>query len=211
MQYIPPLIFSACGLVDPAITAILSWAIGVESLPTLVTWIGGFTVMTGVGVISLGDHYRTEEEHKQAAAATADTGSARSAQGHVVDGSEIDSDVSSKSSGSESGSNGSDKSSGITMSVLHSGRRFVDSTRTSDGPKYSILGTDDEEDGEFDRDIEQGSSKSDSNSVFDNDAGLSDSTSDVNLTDEEQKMLQFIRSKTSKQQDHGHQKGFAEV
>ncbi len=58
MQYIPPLIFSSLGLVDPAVTAVLSWLVGVESLPSLVTWLGGFTVMAGVGVITIGEHLR---------------------------------------------------------------------------------------------------------------------------------------------------------
>lgn len=64
MQYIPPLIFSSLGLVDPAVTAILSWAIGVESLPSMFSWIGGFVVMAGVGIISYGEHVRTHNEDK---------------------------------------------------------------------------------------------------------------------------------------------------
>ncbi len=62
MQYIPPLVFSAIGLVDPAITALLSWMIGVEGLPSLYSWAGGAVVMTGVGIISYGEHERSKKE-----------------------------------------------------------------------------------------------------------------------------------------------------
>lgn len=58
MQYIAPLIFSALALIDPAVTAILSWAIGVEHLPSLYSWIGGAVVMAGVGLISYGEYER---------------------------------------------------------------------------------------------------------------------------------------------------------
>jgi drug/metabolite transporter (DMT)-like permease len=58
MQYIAPLIFSALALVDPAVTAILSWMIGVEDLPSLFSWLGGAVVMMGVGLISYGEYAR---------------------------------------------------------------------------------------------------------------------------------------------------------
>jgi drug/metabolite transporter (DMT)-like permease len=49
-------VFSALSLVDPALTAIISWMIGVESLPTVFSWIGGAIVMSGVGLISFADN-----------------------------------------------------------------------------------------------------------------------------------------------------------
>jgi hypothetical protein len=60
MQHISPLVFSSLALVDPAVTAILSWGIGVESLPALSSWIGGGIVVAGVGVISYGEQKRVE-------------------------------------------------------------------------------------------------------------------------------------------------------
>lgn len=56
MQYLPPLVFSSISLLDPALTAIISWIAGVESLPTLYSWFGGATVMLGVAIISIGEH-----------------------------------------------------------------------------------------------------------------------------------------------------------
>jgi threonine/homoserine efflux transporter RhtA len=47
MQHISPMVFSAMTLIDPAITAVLSWLIGVEKLPSLLTWLGGVVVMAG--------------------------------------------------------------------------------------------------------------------------------------------------------------------
>ncbi len=60
MQYIPPLVFSAVSLVDPAVTALLSWGFGIESLPSLFSWLGGATVIAGVAAISYGERLRTQ-------------------------------------------------------------------------------------------------------------------------------------------------------
>ncbi len=65
MQYIAPLIFSALALIDPAVTAILSWAIGVEHLPSIYSWIGGVVVMAGVGAISYGEYTRSENHDQE--------------------------------------------------------------------------------------------------------------------------------------------------
>eukprot|EP01038_Epipyxis_sp_PR26KG_P013335 gene13335-17884_t len=62
MQHIPPLIFSSLSLLDPALTAIISWLCGLESLPSLFTWLGGCVTMSGVGLISIGDHHRHKRE-----------------------------------------------------------------------------------------------------------------------------------------------------
>lgn len=61
MQYLPPLVFSSTALLDPALTAILSWMAGVETLPSLYSWFGGFLVMVGVAVISIGEHQHDDE------------------------------------------------------------------------------------------------------------------------------------------------------
>eukprot|EP01038_Epipyxis_sp_PR26KG_P007676 gene7676-10445_t len=63
MQHIPPLIFSSLSLLDPALTAIISWLCGLESLPSLFTWLGGCVTMSGVGLISIGDHHRHKREN----------------------------------------------------------------------------------------------------------------------------------------------------
>ena len=62
MQHIAPLVFSALALFDPAMTAILSWAAGIEHLPSLYAWAGGAVVMSGVGLISYGEHQRSHQE-----------------------------------------------------------------------------------------------------------------------------------------------------
>ncbi len=62
MQHIAPLVFSALALFDPAMTAILSWAAGIEHLPSLYAWAGGAVVMSGVGLISYGEHQRSQHE-----------------------------------------------------------------------------------------------------------------------------------------------------
>jgi hypothetical protein len=60
MSYIPPLIFSSLSLLDPAITAILSWLMGLEDLPTIFPWLGGAIVVIGVGIISLGEKHEPD-------------------------------------------------------------------------------------------------------------------------------------------------------
>lgn len=64
MQHISPLVFSATGLVDPAMTALISWVFGVEPLPAWFSWLGGGVVIAGVVVISHGEKLREEEEEK---------------------------------------------------------------------------------------------------------------------------------------------------
>eukprot|EP01031_Cornospumella_fuschlensis_P031212 gene31212-37721_t len=58
MQYIPPLVFSALSLVDPAVTAGLSYWAGLEALPSLFSWLGGGVVLAGVALISYGERVR---------------------------------------------------------------------------------------------------------------------------------------------------------
>jgi hypothetical protein len=47
---------------DPALTALISWLTGVESLPSVYSWIGGFVVMIGVGTISYAEHLKHKKE-----------------------------------------------------------------------------------------------------------------------------------------------------
>lgn len=186
MQYIPPLIFSSSALINPAVTAILSWLVGVEALPSLITWIGGFTVMTGVGVVTLGDHIRTEEEHKQAAAAAGQAGVPMMQDTN-------------------------DGENGMTLSVLHNGTAAGRSSSLSAhaGTKYSVLGT---EDDEFGGDLELGLiadtllgspqspavsdvSGSSSGGGDDSDPFGEEGGGGGLLSEEEERMLELIRNK----------------
>ena len=58
MQHIPPLVYSAVALVDPAITGIISWLVGLEHIPNVVIWIGGCIIVGGVCTISYGEHIK---------------------------------------------------------------------------------------------------------------------------------------------------------
>lgn len=61
VMYISPLVFSSILLVDPAITGMISWSAGLEDIPSLQTWVGGLTVVTGVLLIIVGENSR--EKH----------------------------------------------------------------------------------------------------------------------------------------------------
>jgi len=56
MQFISPLVFSCVLLVDPAVTGLISWLIGVEGLPDVFTICGGFIVVLGVALVTVGEH-----------------------------------------------------------------------------------------------------------------------------------------------------------
>lgn len=58
MQYIPPLVFASVTLVDPAVTALISWIFGIEALPGMFSWLGGGVVIAGVGIIGYGERQR---------------------------------------------------------------------------------------------------------------------------------------------------------
>ena len=60
MTHISPLIFSSVLLADPACTGLISWATGLEGIPDLSTWLGGFVVIVGVLCISFGEHAREQ-------------------------------------------------------------------------------------------------------------------------------------------------------
>jgi drug/metabolite transporter (DMT)-like permease len=58
MNFISPLVFSSILLVDPAVTGVISWFIGIESIPGWGTIGGGFIVMIGVLLIVKGESKR---------------------------------------------------------------------------------------------------------------------------------------------------------
>jgi len=62
MSYIPPLVFSSLSLLDPTLTALLSWMFALEGLPSVYSWIGGLVVIGGVAVIMYGEKKR-ESSH----------------------------------------------------------------------------------------------------------------------------------------------------
>ena len=41
LQFFSPLLFSAITLVDPACTGLVSWAVGIEGIPDIYTWVRG--------------------------------------------------------------------------------------------------------------------------------------------------------------------------
>jgi drug/metabolite transporter (DMT)-like permease len=52
VQHLPPLVFSAAALVDPALTGLISWVCGIEGIPNQPTIIGGVIIVMGVYMIS---------------------------------------------------------------------------------------------------------------------------------------------------------------
>jgi len=70
MTHISALVFSACLLVDPAVTGVISYMIKLEHWPGPYTVSGGAIVVCGVGCIMLGEHHRQKLE--KAAAADSD-------------------------------------------------------------------------------------------------------------------------------------------
>lgn len=60
------MVFSSVALLDPALTAVLSWLCGIEALPTMYSWLGGGTVIVGVAIVSVAE---SQEEEAAAAAA----------------------------------------------------------------------------------------------------------------------------------------------
>jgi hypothetical protein len=60
------LVFSAVTLVDPAITGIISWLVGIEGVPDVYTWSGGIVVIGGVLIVIFGENQRLKEEAQEA-------------------------------------------------------------------------------------------------------------------------------------------------
>ncbi len=67
MSYIPPLVFSSLSLLDPTLTALLSWMFALEGLPSVYSWIGGLVVIGGVAVIMYGEKKRESTHNDEKA------------------------------------------------------------------------------------------------------------------------------------------------
>lgn len=59
--HISPLVFSSINLLDPALTGIIAFMIGIEGVPELLIWIGGAVIVVGVATIGYGEHRRTRQ------------------------------------------------------------------------------------------------------------------------------------------------------
>jgi len=51
IKYISPLVFSTVQLADPILTAFMSYAAGLETLPSIDTWIGGVLLVVGIVIV----------------------------------------------------------------------------------------------------------------------------------------------------------------
>ena len=65
LSFFSPLLFSAITLVDPACTALVSWALEIESLPDVYTWLGGLTVIGGIALVLYGESYREKLQQQE--------------------------------------------------------------------------------------------------------------------------------------------------
>lgn len=66
MNYIQPLVFSCVLLVDPAVTGIISWVMGIEEMPDVFTILGGCIVIGGVFLVTYGEHHKELERERDA-------------------------------------------------------------------------------------------------------------------------------------------------
>ena len=58
LKYIAPLLLSIVGLTEPALTGVITWAVGMEALPTTGTWMGGSLVLAGTFLaMTYGNHH----------------------------------------------------------------------------------------------------------------------------------------------------------
>lgn len=57
-NFIPPLVFSCVLLVDPAVTGVISWFMGIEAWPDVFTILGGLIVVGGVALVTYGEHLK---------------------------------------------------------------------------------------------------------------------------------------------------------
>lgn len=53
IKFVPPTVSSSCRLTDPAITGVISWAMGIEGVPAVLTWVGGGVVMIGLAIMAI--------------------------------------------------------------------------------------------------------------------------------------------------------------
>lgn len=52
-------------LVDPAITGVISWLVGIEGVPDVYTWSGGIVVIGGVLMVIFGENQRLKQEAQE--------------------------------------------------------------------------------------------------------------------------------------------------
>ena len=74
IQHIPALVFSSATLVDPLVTGFLSYMAGLEAIPDVGTWLGGFVTIAGVAVISYGESRRSGSGAGSVTGASVSTG-----------------------------------------------------------------------------------------------------------------------------------------
>jgi hypothetical protein len=66
MKNISPLIFSSMNMLDPALTGLISWSVGLEGIPAAGVILGGTVVTMGIAVLTAGEQKRDEESAKPA-------------------------------------------------------------------------------------------------------------------------------------------------
>ena len=64
VRYTSPVIFSTAQLLDPGLTAVMSWIAGLESLPSLSTVLGVGMVGVGIGCVVVGENGRKREREE---------------------------------------------------------------------------------------------------------------------------------------------------
>jgi len=62
MKWLPPLVISVAVVLEPLIGSFLGWAMGVESMPSFWTFVGGPFMIAGTTLAIIGSHHRTTEE-----------------------------------------------------------------------------------------------------------------------------------------------------
>jgi drug/metabolite transporter (DMT)-like permease len=62
LRYLPPLVISVSVVLEPLLGGMLGWALGVEEIPSLWTWVGGPFMVTGTALVILGSHRRLTQD-----------------------------------------------------------------------------------------------------------------------------------------------------
>ncbi len=62
LKWLPPLVISVAVVLEPLIGSLIGWAIGVESVPGLWTWVGGPFMVVGTALAIVGSHHRLPQE-----------------------------------------------------------------------------------------------------------------------------------------------------
>jgi hypothetical protein len=72
LQHVPPLVFSAAQMIDPALTGLISWSFGIEGIPNRPTIIGGMVIVMGVSMISSVDKDESGEDEAKSGSSHTD-------------------------------------------------------------------------------------------------------------------------------------------